>query len=355
VEADFIHYGKYIVAATKSDTVVSVGDWEAEFWKPDELRSSGVFGSRVLLALGFDERSSEGLSLERFCDFIATQIEEYSPALCLEEQAWNVFKGKTLTCYRDCIGFGQRAAQQLLLDFPDGAALGALIPVSDCPDMLLYKSYLKTLNTTLDYRAMSGAGGSRLQIGPPSVLSPSKALAKAGALFISNSHTAPGSAAIHISYSSTGATIYRGKEGYSVSKLASRFPGLCHAALLSTTGNPVALCDCTYKTGHGPLGLAAHALPSNYRQGVADCWVHTYVAPRSFDKGAMDTTPDAEGAASGPELGADNAAEGATTPGRGGGRGRGGKGSRGKGKGKGKGGRPRGGKGKGKGVRYGPY
>jgi hypothetical protein len=361
LEADFIHNGKYLVAAIKNDAVVVTGNWEAEFWKPDELRASGVYGSRVLFAFGFDERSDEGFSLERFCDFIATQIEEYTPALCLDGPALNVFKGKTLTCYRDCIRFGQRAAQQILLDFPDGKALGPLIPVTDCPDMLLYKSYLKTLNTSLDFRAMSGAGGSSLQIGPPSVLSPTKTPASTGALFTSTTESMPGSAAFHITYSSTRATIYRGKEGYSVQKLSSRFPGLCHAALLSLSGNPVALCDCSFKAGHGPLGSAAHALPSNYRKLVAECWVHTYIAPRNSvqDKEDGAGTPDGERDTEG-RAGASGAAEeGVTSPGRGGGRALGSGRSRGRGKGKGKGGHSKGGKGKGKGkgkwTHYSPY
>jgi hypothetical protein len=86
--------------------------------------------------------------------------------------------------------------------------------------------------------------------------------------------------------------------------------------------------------------------------------VATVRRPRARTRRSGDCAPAVPSqplALCGPEVGADNAAEGTTTQGRGGGRGRGGKGSRGKGKGKGKGGRPRGGKGKGKGVRYGPY
>ena len=334
---DFINFGRYHILATETDGELRVGDWETLFFDTTELRISAGFGSKIFSAAGWDEDTNvtnSGLTYHALVSFFAGSIESNLPLVACKPEALVNFKRKTLEAYMRTMEAASGDARIKLLNNPDAQAFGRLVP-SVSEHLEVYRAYLRTLSDGADFLAAFRTASERHLVGPslhvplapngPSELYMSSEPGLVG----SHSHLISGDRNV----------LYRGLEGYSKSKLSEAFPGLCHGALLSKLGNPIATCHLAHHPDHGQLGVGAHALPSGFRKKVRRCWVRTWAdyegEPRAKGGGA-------EGDLTALDDSADASPSGQPSGRTPNGKGRGQSIRHGKGKGKGKGGRARG-------------
>ena len=217
-----------------------------------------------------------GFTYRSLIHFFAGAIETYTPLVASKHEALINFRRKTLDAYLRSMQGAASDARIRLLNNPDAAAFCQLIPLPS-EHIDVYKSYLRTLSDGTDYLAAFRSSAERHRVGPSLQTSGVKLDSphqQDGELFSCSDVAMVGSSASLIT--SEGRSIFRGREGFSKSKLAQAFPGLCHGALLSRVGNPITTCHMAHHPDHGPLGLKAHALPSGFRKKVRGCWTHMW-------------------------------------------------------------------------------